>query len=342
MKKILKHLAPVIASLGVSLAGSAHSEPVVTLKLADHMPLTHPASKLMTQAFILEVEQRSKGAIEIKHFPAQQLAKAAGMYDAVRNKVADIGFVSMPTAAKSMPLSTVIGLPGLYTDVPKGVAAFEKLMANELSGPEYKKNNMHPLLAAATPHAQILLTKGGPLESLDQLKGLKLRASGSEAELLAKELGATPVPLSPADTYLAAERGTVDGVMMNPQSSFSYKISGLLSSATTDAALGTAAYVLMMNGDVWKGLSKEHQDIMTAAAGAVGPNAVAKFSAGDAAASKKLADAGVKTYEMPPALKSGVSAATARVQDEWVKQLSARGLPAADILSAYKRYLAEQ
>lgn len=342
MKKLSKHLATLIAAIGLGITGMAHSQPAVTLKLADHMPLTHPASKLLSQALIKEIEQRSNGTIAVKHFPAQQLAKAAGMYDAVRNRVADIAFVSMPSAAKSMPLSTVLGLPGLYTDVPKGVRAFEELMANELAGPEYQKNNIHPLLATATPHAQILLLKQGPLESLDQLKGLKLRASGSEAELLARELGATPVPLSPADTYLAAERGTVDGVLMNPQSVFSYKIDPLLSSATTNAALGTAAYVLMMNGDVWKGLSKEQQDIITAAAKTVGPAAVTTFSAGDAAASKKLGEAGVKTYEMSPKLAEGVSAASQRVQDDWVKQLSARGLPAADILAAYKRYLAKQ
>ena len=340
MKSISRALSTLIAALGIGMTGLAHSEPAVTLKLADHMPLTHPASKLLSQALIKEIEERSKGSIVVKHFPAQQLSKAAGMYDAVRNRVADIAMVSMPVAAKSMPLSTVLGLPGLYTDVPKGVSAFEELMANELA-PEYQKNNIHPLFATATPHAQILLMKNGPLESVEQLKGLKLRASGSEAELLAQELGATPVPLSPADTYLAAERGTVDGVLMNPQSAFSYKIDGLVASATSNAALGTAAYVLMMNGDVWKGLTKEQQEIVTSAVKAVGPAAVKTFSAGDAAASKKLAAAGVKVYELSPKLTAGVDAATIRVQEVWVKQLSARGLPAADILAAYKRYLAK-
>ena len=334
-----RRLRAVVTLTALVACASAWSQDKVTLKLADHLPLTHPASKLISQALKAEVESLSKGSIEVQHFPAEQLAKGAGLLDAARNRVTDIAFVPIAYVTDKLPLSSVAELPGMYVDAVAGARALTKLAAGELLEREYLKLGVRPLFASMTPNNQLMLTKKGPIDDLDEVKGLKIRVSGSTQELAAQSLGLVPVRIGAPDTYLAVERGTVDGLIFNGQSAFSYKIERLLASTTTNAPLGTVAFVMVINAGVWDGLSPAQRDVLVQASAKVGPAATAAFQKAAEASYAKLAEVGVKTYEMSPKLQAQVGERLKATEQEWIKQLKSRGLPAEETLAAFRSHL---
>ncbi len=334
---ILKIL--VTTAVACFAATAAHAQEKITLRFAHQFPPLHYAVKLSVEPFIKLIEERSKGRVKIEQFPAEQLAKAAGMLDAVKNRVTDIGFVGMTYVTAKTPLTSVSELPGLYSDSVEASRALDALIKGELLEQEYLRNGVRPLFAIVTPPYQLILAKKGPINDISDIQGMKLRAAGSTAELIAQSIGAIPVRVSSSDTYLAVERGTIDGMIYSSAGSIGFKLENLLASATTNASLSSLAFALMINESVWKGLPQEVRDLITQVSNEVGPATAVEFKKEYGRADQKLRAAGVKVYELSPKVQAQFNDRLAAVQADWVKQVSARGLPAKETLAAFKAHL---
>ncbi len=335
---------PFIVALAatIAIASAAGASETITLKLADQFPLTHFASKTGGQAFIKRVEALSDGRIKIKHFPAQQLAKAAGMLDAVKNRVTDIAMVGIVYVSDRMPLSGVTMLPGLFNDVVVGTRAYMKLANNDLLESEFLRNGVRPLWVSLAPTYQIQLTDKRRITSIDDLKGKKLRTAGAIMELTAKELGAIPVTIGPSDFYLALQRGTVDGALYTIPGWRAYSLQEVLNSSTTNAGLGSIAFATLINEQVWQGLPDDVRAILKQAGEATGAAAAAKFDAVVARANDKMKKAGKEVYALSPGVLAEIKERLRGVEDIWLAQMRSRNLPGEETLAAFRRYLREQ
>lgn len=329
-------------ALAASLASTMlHAQEKIVLKYADQFPLTHTGSKLSAQPFKQWLEERSEGRIEVQLYPAEQLAKAAGLLDAVRNRVTDIAMVGVVYVTDRMPLTSAVELPGLFADSVAGSAAFTKLAQNDLLESEYLRNGVRPLFTMVTPPYQLMFAKKTELNDIGELDGVKLRAAGATGELIASALGAVPVRVPASDLYLGLERGTVDGAIYNPPSLFAYKIEEVLSSITTNASLGTVAFAAFINEDVWQGLPEDARALITEVATEIGETMAAEFKAQNDGAYTKLDELGVKLIELSPEMVGQLNDKLQSVEAEWVSQMEARGLPGQATLDAYRGYLEE-
>ncbi len=328
----------VTAFLFVSTAVMAET---VTLRLADQFPLTHFASKTGSQAFMKRVDAMSKNTIKIKHFPAQQLAKAAGMLDAVKNMGSDIAVCGVVYVSDRMPLSGAAMLPGLFNEVTIGTRAYTKLAKNELFEAEFLRHGVRPLWVSLAPVYQLQLVSKDSITSLSDIKGKKLRTAGAIMELTAKALGATPVTIGPSDFYLSLQRGTVDGAIYTIPGWRAYSLQEVLNSSTVNAGLGSVAFATLINEDVWQGLSPEVQSILLKAGEATGAGAAAVFDKVVAKYNKQMAEAGKNIYSLSPKVLEEMSAKLSSVEKVWLDQMKSRNLPGEKILEAFKRYLNE-
>jgi len=313
----------------------------VTLRLADQFPLTHFASKTGSQAFIKQVDEMSNKTVTIKHFPAQQLAKASGMLDAVKNRVADIAVCGVVYVSDRMPLSGAAMLPGLFNDVTTGTRAYTKLANNELLEAEFLRHGVRPLWVSLAPVYQLQLTSKESITSLDDIKGKKLRTAGAIMELTAKALGATPVTIGPSDFYLSLQRGTVDGAIYTIPGWRAYSLQEVLNSSTVNAGLGSVAFATLINEDVWQGLSPEVQAILQKAGEATGAGAAATFDKVVAKSNQQMKEAGKNVYSLSPKVLAEMNAKLSAVEKVWLDQMKSRNLPGDKILAAFKRYLNE-
>lgn len=324
------------ATVIVLAAFPASAEEVYTLRLADQFPLTHIASVVTVQPFIKKLEERSNGRIKIEHYPAQQLAKATGMLDAVRTGVADLAVQVAGQVSDRLPLSTVVELPSISADIEQCYDAFQALADGPLQKQEYDPLGVIAVEVQCTP-SQYLTTRAPSIDTVDQLKGLKLRAGGSAVELTLENAGAVPINMGAPDIYVAIERGTLDGAIFAAASSLGYNLQEVVKGVATNVTFGSNAGVMFVNAKVFQGLPKDLQDLMMEVGREVGRDIAIEYNKGSDAALAKLADAGVNLYELPDDVVAVLADAQDQVANAWAKQMNDRGLPGEDMLTEARK-----
>lgn len=313
-----------------------------SLRLADNLPLTHVFSKLTSQRFIAAVEERSEGRITFQHFPAQQIAKADGMLDAVQTGIADIGLVGLSFFTDKVPLSSVVELPGLFTSTEVGNRAYAALVASDLNEQEFNSIGVTMLWPLATPVQQLIFRDKTSYDGMSDLQGTKIRVPGASGELIAHAMGAVGVKISTADLFTALQLGTVDSAIQNAPTVLSRKFNEVTVGITTNMPLGVSAWGLVMNKKVFDGLSEEDQKVLLDVSAELIEWGAATFEKVDVGSFKKLdADPTTALVTLDPAQLVEVTDALSFVVDQWETQVSSRGLPASEILSTFRGHIAD-
>lgn len=328
--RILSLPAVMLAGL---LPALAQAQETYTLRIADQFPLTHIASRLTIQPFIAEVEEQSEGRIQFEHYPAEQLAKGRGMLDAVRTGVTDLGLQVAGYVSDRLPLSTVVELPSISSDIVQCFNAFDALAHGELLEREFAPLGVRAIEVNCTP-SQYLTTRAESIDSMEELAGLKLRAGGSAVELTLSELGATPVSMSAPDIYVSVERGTLDGAIFAPASTLGYNLQNIVGGLAKNVSFGSNAAILLMNEDSFQNLPEDLQEIVIEAGRKVGADVAEAYNTGTQDALDEIAAAGVNIYDLPEDVVAGIEEAQQRVAEEWVRQMNERNLPGTEILDA--------
>ena len=89
-------------------------------------------------------------------------------------------------------------------------------VGTEIKNLVVEKAGMRPIMSFMREARQ--LTSSEPIQSLEDIKGMKIRIAQSEASISAWEaLGATPVPMPMGEVFSALQQGVIDG-QENPNS----------------------------------------------------------------------------------------------------------------------------
>lgn len=153
------------------------------------------------------VKEKTNGRVKIDIFFGQTLAPVNQIVDATSKGVADIGGVAAAQEPGKLPLDMVAQLPGFGTDYWAQSMAFWDLMNQDPLKAQYASYNLLPLSLNFV--ADYYLISRTPINSIADLKGKKINASGFVAETLAG-LGAVPVAMSPPEQYEGLQKGTID------------------------------------------------------------------------------------------------------------------------------------
>lgn len=234
------------------------AQAVVKLKAANYLPPMHKMS-LLTQWFCDEVQSRTNGEVEIAYYPGGTLLNPVKMYVGVTTGIADLGFSHTAYTRGRFPVTEVLDLPQGY---PSGYVAvqvsndfFEKFKPAEW-------DKVHVLYFASSPPL-VLHTNKKPVKTMEDLAGLKIRATGQMAEVL-KLLGAAPVPLQMPDVYESLKRGVIDGVTVDLSPLKYWKFAEVIKYTTASWPLGTTyGFYFIINKNKWEKLSAAAQKVMT-------------------------------------------------------------------------------
>ena len=94
-KSMLICLALFVSIFALSV-GSAVAAPAMTLKFAGQSPADHPASVLMNE-ISKEVAAKTKGRIEVKVYPANQLGDYTLVYEELIKGTIEMACISVPS-----------------------------------------------------------------------------------------------------------------------------------------------------------------------------------------------------------------------------------------------------
>lgn len=244
-----------------AVAGKNESSPApVRLTYSVFFPPTHIHCKLAVE-WAAEVEKRTGGKIKIDVIPAGALTKPEQCYEGVVNGISDIGMSCFAYTRGRFPILEAFDLPVGY---PDGKAATR--IANELIA-KYKteiKELQDTHLLYVHAHGPGVLASKKPVHSLDELKGMKIRATGLSSKIV-ESLGGSAVGMSQGETYEALQKGVVEGTLCPIETLKGWKQGEVTAAVTEAAALGyTTTMFVTMNSKTWERLSPEQQEIINA------------------------------------------------------------------------------
>lgn len=211
----MKMLMPaLLALLAVALTGCGKREQAVpsvtspaatiTLNYANFPPAsTFPCIQM--EHWKTEVEKRTGGKVKVNTYPGGTLLGAKDIFDGVIAGTADIGNFAMSYQPGRFPVSEAMDLPHFFPDAKTASGILADLIAAEKPA-EFEKVKV--LTVFTCPPAVVMSTK--EVKSLDDLKNLPLRSSGTGAEVM-KRLGAAPVAMPQSDVPDALQKGVVKG-----------------------------------------------------------------------------------------------------------------------------------
>ncbi len=209
MKRALA--ATLAATLGIaSLATSASAQEY-------EWRLTHFANKtsdffvVMTQPFLDRVDQFLGDQIAITAFGGGELAPGFKAYEAVQDGIADMAHTTPLYVVNANFANSFVGTQPGGMSADGMVYWFYEAGGQELLT-EFKRETMglHTLIAGCNTSEIWLSHK--PLQTVEDLKGVKFRTAGAWATLLKEKFEAAPVVVPGTDVYTMFERGGVDAI----------------------------------------------------------------------------------------------------------------------------------
>ncbi len=257
-KKGLSFMVGGCFFLSILLLGVSPSQAkTIELTYSIFFPATHTHTVLATE-WAKEIEKRTNGAVKITMFPGATLTPANQCYDGVVKGISDIGMSVLSYTAGRFPLTEVIDMPLGYKSGSQATrlcnAYYQKFQPKELD--DVKVMYLHG-------HGPGLLnTRDKPISKMEELKGMKIRCTGTTAKLVS-HLGATPVAMPQTETYDAVQKGVVEGLMSPIETLKGWKFAEVVKYTTLN--YGTAysmAFFVVMNKQKWASLPKEVQTVI--------------------------------------------------------------------------------
>jgi C4-dicarboxylate-binding protein DctP len=170
------------------------------------------------------VAKATGGRVEVQIFPAGQLYRSdQDAIKAVRSGAVEGGMVTTGDLSLFEPSFNLYEAPFLYRDYaqldavidsPVGAKVFERLERVGLKA-----------LAHTDAGSAVLMTKARPVRNVDDLKGLRMRASAGQVQIRTFELmGVSSIQLPFPDVPSSLERGVIDGLVSTPAVAASAKL----------------------------------------------------------------------------------------------------------------------
>lgn len=187
------------------------------LKLGHDQSSGHPYD-LGAKKFAENVEQATNGAVKISIYPSAQLGDTAEQIEGLKMGTLDISIAAFAHVASFIPELDLFGAPFLFVDEEHFANVFDGEVGEILNKASQDRYGIH-LLSTFTSGYRLLFNNKKPVMTADDLKGMKIRVMGGEANALTWSVfGALPAPIPYSEVYSALQAGVIDGAENEPVS----------------------------------------------------------------------------------------------------------------------------
>ncbi|MBR0564748.1 TRAP transporter substrate-binding protein [Azoarcus sp. L1K30] len=299
----------------------------VVLKVAHFLPPVSPAHTKFIQPWCDKIEAESKGKMKCQIYPAMQLGGTPPqLLNQVRDGVADIVWTLPGYTPGRFPVSEVFELPFMTTTHEASSRAFwdfsQKYAQKEFAG-------THPI-AVWVNGPNVLHFRDKQVKTLDDLKGVKVRAPSRLGNSLLAALGATPVGMPVPQMAESLSKGVIDGALIPWEvvpATKTHELTKFHAEAGSGNAMTTATMIFVMNKKKYDGLPADLKKVIDDNSGRETSAWVsAQFKDADAGGRAKTEANGNTIYQIDAAEMAKWQAAARPVTEEWIKDISEKGL----------------
>lgn len=324
---IVALLSGLLISLAVRPPGTGTDQPSVTggvgietpSRLNWRVPLVFPTNMPVLgppQVFVSNfVSEVSAGAVELQLFEPGEIVPPFSITDAVRDGKVPAGFAFLGYDQGKIPASILLAATPFGFEPWEYSAWWYEGGGKALAEALYGQYNIHPMLCGLIgPETAGWFRE--PIESLSDINGLKIRFSGLGGKVL-EQAGASVTVLPSGEIFQALEKGAIDAT------EFSLPV--------IDQSLGFAriakfnyfpgwhqtfsASHLVINLDVWNGVTPADQRLLEGACSAAVTKSLASSEAQQAPVLAAFPEQGVSARKLPDDILMELHAITQEVLD---------------------------
>jgi TRAP-type mannitol/chloroaromatic compound transport system substrate-binding protein len=277
------------------------------------------------------VGEMTGGNFEIKWFPSGTLMGAFEYFDGCsKGAVEAVGDWPSYWASKDPAFDFLGSFPFGFTNLDYVNWMYEcggLALMQELFG----KYGMTYFSLGVTPMESGFRTtaKTGPIKSLADYNGKKLRTPSRATIWILQQVGAAPVKLPGGEIYLAVERGTLDGAeFSSPGIDWEMGFAEITKYWSVPCWFQPCSQVgMMVNLKAYNALSKEYQAILKYGAQAAAIKAMAFYDVDSGRGVKKFIDKGTEIVKLDDASLDKLEDLAGQYCIMQAKETMAKGLP---------------
>ncbi|NCC49837.1 MAG: TRAP transporter substrate-binding protein [Spartobacteria bacterium] len=308
----------------------------IELSYSIFFPPSHIQCKT-AEAWAKEVEARTDGRVKITIYPGGSLTKAPQCYDGVVNGISDIGMSCLAYTRGRFPLMEGVDLPLGYPD-GKTASRVATDMAKKFNPRELQDTHVMYFHA----HGPGILASKKPVRSIEEMKGLKVRATGLSAKIV-ESLGGVPVAMSQPETYEALQKGVVEATFCPIETLKGWKQGEVIDFVTDTSTIGyTTAMFVVMNNDKWNALPDDIKAIITQ----VNDEWVDKhgdaWDQADDEGRQFVQELNREIIALPPETYPQWKSAVQPIIDDYIKAAGEQGLPGDEMIMEIQSRIAKQ
>ncbi len=319
--------APAVLSLGSRTALAAN-----TLKISHQFPGgtidQGDFRDRLCRVFAKKVEEATKGDLKFEIYPNSSLMKTNAQFSAMRKGALDMSFYPFPYAGGEIHACNLGLMPCLVTSYEQGTKwknadigkALNKIM-------EDKGIKMISWVWQAGGAA----SRGKPIASPEDVKGLKIRGGSREMDLMFAAAGAQVSTVLSNEIYIAMQTGSLDAAVTSSTSLISFRLEELSKSLTT-ARKGSFWFMLeplMMSKAIFDALPAAQQKAIVDVGVELEAWGMAESQKDDAEVAKVYAAKGVQVADFTDA---DLAAWRKVSEDSAWKDFAAKSTESAELL----------
>ena len=337
-RTILKSGAAV--ALGAP-ALSGLTQQVVTLKFHTFMSPQSNVWLAMHKPWMEKVEKESGGRIKFEAYPAMQLGGTpVQLYDQVKDGVVDVVWTLPGNTAGRFPRIEVFELPFMMSNAEATSKAYWEYMQT-MAPDEFKDTQV---IALQVHGPGVIHTVDKQVRSINDMRGLKLRAPTRQVTKLMGVLGATPVGMPLPQIPDALSKGTINGCVIPWEVVPSVKVNELTKfHAEFDPAGGslyTTTFVMAMNKAKYNSLAPDLKKVLDNNSGMATSAWLGKTQQGnDGIGRKSASDRGNTIYTLSAAEAQEFRRKSRTIEVEWVEDMNKKGFDGKKLLDTARRLI---
>lgn len=331
--------AAAVLTLGTGAAQAAPA--VTTLKVAHFLPTSSNFHQQVLLPWCDKISKESGGALKCQIYPSMQLGGTpAQLLDQVRDGVADIAWTLPTYQAGRFTKSEVFELPFIAKTSEGGSQAMweyiQKNATDEFKGVKLLFTHLHD-------GNQMHFGKKS-VKTLEDLKGLKLRAPSRIGSKTLTALGAVPVQMPAPAVPEAIAKSVVDGASIPWEVTTAFKLQEICKTHTVtapgQAKHAYSIFTFVMNPAKYDKLPANLKKVIDQNSGLATSKWAGKTFDSFTLPARKIAEARHNTINvLSDAEYQRWIKATENVDNDWIKEVNAKGANGAALLNDAKALL---
>ena len=325
-------LVLVLLALSLSVAHAVQQK-AIKLVYSTFFPCTNVQAQL-SDTWAKEIEKRTNGKVKISYYSGWPTLKGDEIYEGVRIDAMDIGMSAFAYNRMRFPTMEAIDLPLGYPSAKVATSVINDFYQ------QYKPKELADIkVLYLHAHGPGLLHSRKPVYKLEDLKGMRVRASGFSAKIVSA-LGAEPLFKPQGYTYAYLEDHYVDATCSPMEVLKGWKQAEVIKYTIDCRCLGyTSGLYVVMNQKKWNSLPDEVQRVFEEVSAEWISKHAKAWDDSDEEGRKFTLSLGNKIILLSEEESARWCKAVQPVIDEYIKRAENNGLPGREYVETIRELI---